>query len=266
MYGLAFIEHFTNMPFLYALKNKSDYPKFLKKFLLDFRELFAGNWRVHHVRILRSDNAKELHSAEVQRIAAEEKFVQHSSNEYEQWQDGKAEKCIGDCWSMARSSMIFSWTPSKFWDPAWHNAGYVKRHLPCAANIHFQSPLQMVYGRKQSVKHLYPFGCLLYVKLHKDVVSDWKIDSRAQACIYLGSGEIAGHKSAMGYSIDFSNKGYIGRVVHSSQFWVDPTFFPYRKAGEKLERATSLPLEITCRAIKNVLSRTYQHLLLTNSG
>ena len=56
--------------------------------------------------------------------------------------------------------------------------------------------------------------------------------------IYLGSGEVAGHKSVMGYSIDFSNKGHIGRLVHSTQFWVDPTFVPFRKAGE--ERVMSL--------------------------
>ena len=110
--------------------------------------------------------------------------------------------------------------------------------MQCAANPDFQSPLQMVYRKKHPLKHLYPFGCLLYVKLHKDIVQDWKFDSRAQPCIYLGSGEVAGHKSAMGYTIDFNNTGHIGRHVHSTQFWVDQTFFPFGKSGE--ERVTTL--------------------------
>jgi hypothetical protein len=76
------------------------------------------------------------------------------------------------------------------------------------------------------------FDCLMYVRLHKDTVADWRLDSRAHPCIHIGSGEVVGHKSVMGYTIDFSNNGHIGGVVHSTQFWVDPTLFPYSKAGE----------------------------------
>jgi len=72
----------------------------------------------------------------------------------------------------------------------------------------------------------------MYVRLHKDTVADWRLDSRAHPCIHIGSGEVVGHKSVMGYTIDFSNNGHIGGVVHSTQFWVDPTLFPYSKAGE----------------------------------
>ena len=52
----------------------------------------------------------------------------------------------------------------------------------------------------------------------EEVVKDWKLDPGAIPCIYLGSGEVqvAGHKSVMGYSIDFSKKGHIGRLIHST--------------------------------------------------
>ena len=54
IYALAFIGHYVNKPSTYA---------YLRKFLLDFRELFQDTWKVAHVRILRSDNAKALQSA-----------------------------------------------------------------------------------------------------------------------------------------------------------------------------------------------------------
>jgi len=54
IYALAFIGHYVNKPFTCALK------VLRIKFLLDFRELFQDTWKVAHVRILRSDNAKAL--------------------------------------------------------------------------------------------------------------------------------------------------------------------------------------------------------------
>ncbi len=38
--GLIFVGHCTNTPFAYAMKSKDEYPKYLKQFLIDFRELF----------------------------------------------------------------------------------------------------------------------------------------------------------------------------------------------------------------------------------
>ncbi len=62
---------------------KSEYPKYLRKFFIDFRKLFADKWKVQTVRILRSDNAQELQSREVQKIAEEEKCALQHSSEYE---------------------------------------------------------------------------------------------------------------------------------------------------------------------------------------
>ena len=42
----------------------------------------------------------------------------------------------------------------------------------------------------------------------------------------------------LGYTIDFKNKSRMRKRVHSTQYWADPTFFPFRKAGE--ERVMSL--------------------------
>ena len=80
-----------------------------------FRELFKDSWTEQHVLVLRSDNTQELGSAEVQKIEGEEKnqkIDRHYLNPYEQFQDCKAEKCIGDCWLMTRAVLFSNTTIS----------------------------------------------------------------------------------------------------------------------------------------------------------
>ena len=84
------------MPFLYELKNKSDFLKYLRRFLLEFREQFKG-CVVLQIHVLRSDNAQEYKSAEVLKILEEENILPQYSNPREQFQNVKAKKCIGDC-------------------------------------------------------------------------------------------------------------------------------------------------------------------------
>ena len=86
--------------------------------------------------------------------------------------------------------------------------------------------------------HILPFGSLLYVTLDKDQIHDPKFDPRAQATVYLGQGLHEGRKCHKGYTFDFSNKGYRGRVMYSTNVYSDPTYFPFRKKGE--ERVVSL--------------------------
>ncbi len=90
---------------------------------------------------------------------------QHFSNPGQQFQNGKAEKCIGDVWTMTKVALLFSNVPRISWDEAWTYAATVKRHLPSAANEGFKSPLHMISGNKVSLTHLLPFGSLLYMAL-----------------------------------------------------------------------------------------------------
>ena len=93
---------------------------------------------------LQSDNAQEFKSAEVLKILEEEKILPQNSNPREQFQNGKAEKCIGDCWAMTRPSLIFSNMTRR----VWLHSAYVKGHLPTAANEGFKSPIHMMTGEK----------------------------------------------------------------------------------------------------------------------
>ena len=196
-FGLIFIDHCTNTPFAYAMKSKDEYPKYLKQFLIDFRELFKG-LRVCEIRVLRSDNASEFNSAEVKQIYLDHSIKRHLANPEQQFQNGKAEKCIGDVWTMTKVALLFSNVPRILWDQAWTHAAAVKRHLPSAANGGFKSPLHMISGNKVSLAHLLPFGSLLYMALKKDKIRDPKFDEKAQASVYIGDGFHEGRKCFKG--------------------------------------------------------------------
>ena len=122
----------------------------------------------------------------------------HLSNPGEQFQNGKGEKCVGDVWMMTKTALLFSNVPRVLWDEAWSHAGTVKRHLPCAANEGFKSPLHMITGNKVSLAHILPFGSLLYIARDKKQIHDPKFDPRAQAAIYLGHGNSEGRKFIKG--------------------------------------------------------------------
>ncbi len=108
-YGLIFIDHCTNTPFTYAMKSKDEFPKFLLQFIIDFQEVFKG-MNIREIQVLRSDNASELNSAAVQELEVYRKYgiKRHLSCPGQQFQNGKAEKCIGDVWLMTKIELLFS--------------------------------------------------------------------------------------------------------------------------------------------------------------
>ena len=95
----------------------------------------------------------------------------------------------------------------------------------------------MISGAKVDIKHILPFGSLLYIAREKPNIPDPKFDPRAQATVYLGHGFHEGRKCLKGYSFDFGKKGF-GQIMYSTHVHSDPTYFPFRKKGE--ERVTSL--------------------------
>jgi hypothetical protein len=127
--------------------------------------------RVCKIQVFRSDNASELNSAEVKQMYLEHSNKTHlpNSNPEQQFQNGKAKKCIGDVWTMTKVALLFSNDLRVPWDVAWTSryAAAVKRHLLLAANDGFNLQPHMITGHKVS---LFIFICLavfyiwLYIK------------------------------------------------------------------------------------------------------
>jgi hypothetical protein len=87
------------------MKSKDEFPEFLQQFLIDFRES-SKTWKVVELCVLCSDNAGEFNSAEVQQICRNNCIKREFSNPsgWQQFRNGKAEKCIGDVGLMTKTS------------------------------------------------------------------------------------------------------------------------------------------------------------------
>ncbi len=107
-------------------------------------EKLFKTWKVVELRVLRADNASEFNSAEVQQICRNNGIKCEFSKSWQQFQNGKGEKCIGDVWLMTKTILLFSNVPRALWDEGWFNASYVKRHLPTTANEGLKSPIHMI--------------------------------------------------------------------------------------------------------------------------
>jgi transposase InsO family protein len=79
------------------MKSEDEFPKFLLQFIIACQEVFKG-MNVSEIQVLRSDNASEFNSAEVQEVYRNYGIKRHLSCPGQQFQNGKAAKCIGDVW------------------------------------------------------------------------------------------------------------------------------------------------------------------------
>ena len=134
-YGLWFVDHAVHIKFAYPMKQKSDFPKFLSQFLIDFREIFKMVPRFVMLRILRSDSAKEFNTEEV-RTTFRTFGIQHQfSTAHQQHQDRTAEKCVGDGTSMMRTIILFSQVARILWEYAMKYVCHISRFLPTSAKV-----------------------------------------------------------------------------------------------------------------------------------
>ena len=70
-----------------------------------------------------------------------------------------------------------------WWEDTANHFLYRKMRIPSSITT-LDSPFDLFYGKKGSVSHLQPFGCLAYVHLQKDQCKSFKL--HAVQCILIG--------------------------------------------------------------------------------
>ena len=94
-YGLIFVVHRNHFVFGYPMKTKDQFPEMLRTFLMDFRQISNRFPEAMDLRILRSNNAKDINSAQVEAIFHHFGIKHQFSASNQQHQDA-AEKAVGD--------------------------------------------------------------------------------------------------------------------------------------------------------------------------
>ncbi|KAM2042519.1 hypothetical protein ACFX16_036199 [Malus domestica] len=79
--------------------------------------------------------------------------------------------------------MIHMHVPKKFWSFAILTATYLINRLPSRV-LGFNSPYEVLKGRKIDLTHLKVFGCVCFV--HIQTLNRDKLDARATKCVFMG--------------------------------------------------------------------------------
>lgn len=177
LYFATFIDDFSRKAFVYFLRHKDQYLEKFKEF-----KLMVENDTGRKIKILRSDNAKELVSADFSNFLRQSGIKRQLSVEYTPQQNGVAERMNRTLVEMGRCYMLEANIPMLLWAELINASVYIRNRCPTHLND-TKTPEELWHGRKPCVKHLRQIGCKAYV-LNKRSKSKW--DARSEEYILVG--------------------------------------------------------------------------------
>lgn len=160
-YVLLGVEHTSRLIVVHFTSEKSE----ASQLLLD-HVAWAG--RVHPsqpVREMRTDGAGEFVSRALRRQLAEVGVEKVESPPYVPQMNGKAERAGGVVAATARTMLLASGLPERFWPLAWHAAVHVRNRLPMLATStrRWRVPFEEYFGRPVQLADMRAFGARCFV-------------------------------------------------------------------------------------------------------
>ncbi|XP_078427688.1 DENN (AEX-3) domain-containing protein isoform X1 [Wolffia australiana] len=178
---ILFVDDFTRHTWVYLLKSKSEVPSVVILFCEMIHTQFGRK-----VRQIRTDNAKEYFSGEVNTYLGDRGIAHQSSCVNTPQQNGLAERKIGHIMSAARALLFQGNCPKQYWSEAVATATHLINRT-ASRTLNFSAPIDLM---SSEFPHLclrtnLPakiFGCIVYVHAHHA----GKLDPRALKCLLLG--------------------------------------------------------------------------------
>ena len=179
-YVTVFVCRYSMYYWAYGHHSTAQIPDLFDKFYADTASL-----REKHGPILsvRRDRASVNISD-----AFEKKLVQlvirsETSNSYEPWQNGDAERAIGTLSGIARTVMLASGLVGRFWFSGFSYASVV--HNITFSEARTSSQHVLMYGEKPDTSNHQQFGCEAFL-YRADDKHKGKWDARAEKAIFVG--------------------------------------------------------------------------------
>ena len=178
---IIFVDDYSRYSWIYLLKNKSEVPSVIVRFI----ELIYNQFD-KRIRSFRSDNAREYFSSEVNQYMNDHGIVHESSCVNTPQQNGLAERKIGHIISSARSLLFQGNCPKTYWSDAVATAVHLINRMP-SRTLSLRSPIDLLASSHPELSlstNLFAkvFGCVAYVHSHLA----GKLDPRAIKCIFVG--------------------------------------------------------------------------------
>ena len=176
-YALILTDDHTRFKFIYFLKNKSDAPDRVRRFIASFNALanLRADAVVRVVSTIHTDNAGEFLSRQFQELLDESLVTLTTCPPHVHQLNGVAERSILAVCSLARSYFAASAVSVTFWPFAFQMAVDVLNRAtgPTAGGLDGPSSYELLTGEKPRVMNILPFGCRAYaVKPRAAVLQD----------------------------------------------------------------------------------------------
>jgi hypothetical protein len=170
-------------------------------------------------KLLVSDGHSTYTSTKMNDLLRSDGTMQKIRAPMEPNQNPIAERRIRTNVEMARTMMIHAGVPAYVWEDATMHANYIRNRVITKA-LKGVTPFEKFWGRKPDLTWLKPFGCLVYVLIHKEI-RESKFEASASPGVFIG---ISDCHSA--YKIELlSNRGV--KIARDVRFYED--CFPYRQ-------------------------------------
>ena len=213
----------------FLMKNRAELFSIFQKFYTEIQTQFNIS-----IRVLRSDNAREYFSAQFTSFMSHHGILHQSSCAHTPQQNGVAERKNRHLVETARTLLLHSHVPFRFWGDAVLTACYLINRMPSSV-LHDQIPHSLLFP-DQSLYFLPPrvFGCTYFV--HILTPGQDKFSAKAMKCLFLGYSRL--QKGYRCYSLE-THRYFISADV---TFFEDSPFFS--TTSESLPVSEVLPIPI----------------------
>ncbi|WZZ73743.1 hypothetical protein YC2023_085113 [Brassica napus] len=135
------------------------------------------------LKILRSDNGGEYTSQAFKQYLSQHGITHQKSCPYTPQQNGVAERKNIHLMEVARSMMLHTNVPKRFWSDAVMSATYLINRTPTKV-LNDLSPFEVLNKTKPSLDHLCVFGCLCFVLIPGEQRN--KLDAKSSKAMFIG--------------------------------------------------------------------------------
>lgn len=197
-YFLTFTDDKSRYSWVYIIKTKDQ----VFQYFLEWKALVEKATK-RKIRTLRTDNGGEYTSSQFENYLKAEGIRHELTVPKTPQQNGVAERLNRTLVEMARSMLLDSKLPKKFWGEAISTAVYLKNRTP--VKVLNKTPFEVWHGKRPKVNHLRVFGSDAYAHVPRDERA--KFDTKTRKCIMVGYGDVT-----KGYRLYDATEG---KIIHS---------------------------------------------------
>uniref|UniRef100_A0AAV1VBB0 Polyprotein n=1 Tax=Peronospora matthiolae TaxID=2874970 RepID=A0AAV1VBB0_9STRA len=195
----------------FCLRSNSESEVCIKNHIIKIQNQFGTK-----IKFVRHDGAHEFATNSIKTFHEDHGIEQQVTVPYAHQTNGTAERAIRTIVTIGRSLLHHAKLEKRFWAEAAMTAIYIKNRLP-SPKIDHETPFEIVYKSKPSVKHMRVFGCRAFILTPREKRLKW--DPKAREGMFMGYEEAS--KAYRVYDIE------AGQVVISRDITFDESTFDF---------------------------------------